>query len=217
MLKQRKVKANMKKIIGSITLAAVSALVLSGCAGSPAESEAGALTTPTSFSSVSNSKGHFEFTSLADGKNEVDFKTVCSDLFDWAQENKFTRYARLDNTFNLTDYEKEGRPISADRELDGPWIAACTSDVVSNFKSSDADENPNTHVAIIFFGTFGDSEENKVVGSARLKVQWEGKEKYVTLSGDFLVQNKPAGSEAPKDSATPEESAAPEASPTPSK
>lgn len=197
----------MKKIISSIALLAAGTLLLAGCAGSPSASKAGALSTPKNFTSVSNSNGHFEFTSLSGGKNSVDFKTVCNDLFAWAKENKFTRYTLIDNTFQLGDYDNQGRPISKNEADDSPWISACGSNLERLTETGDnaSPEGPNKNKIAVFFGRF-DEGDNKIVGNAWLSAAWEGKTKYVTLSGDFLdptvpvekAVSSPSGGESPK-------------------
>lgn len=182
----------MKKIISSIALLAAGTLLLAGCATSPESSLAGQLTTPKGMSSVSNSDGKFVFTSLVDGKNSSKLDTVCNDVFDWAAENKFIHFRRVDNSFNLVDYDNENG-VTKDKEAAVPFIAACQGDVDKNITLKNAINagTPNENMVFVFFGRFGEDEDKKMVGNAWLKVNFEGTKKFVTLTGEFFDQLKP--------------------------
>lgn len=182
----------MKKNIIGVIAALASVTLLAGCAGTAATQQAQSVTTPTNFVEVSKSDGKFEFSSLSSGENKVDLKKVCEDLFVWATDNGYTRYTLIDNTFQLTDYENQGRPISNNKSDDSPFIAACGSNLerLTEKGENASPEGPNKNRIIVFFGKFGENKD--VLGSVYLTAAFEKAKKYVKLLGEFVISETPS-------------------------
>lgn len=184
----------MKKYITAIVSVVVATLALTACSG--AASKASALTTPKGFEEISTSGGAFEFSSLVGGNNNVDFDTVCNDLFDWAEENGFTRYTLVENTFELVDYTTQGRPISKNREDDAPWVSGCGGNIVRLEEEGPnaSMPGPNKNRIAAFFGVF---DEGSMKGYAFLNVEFNEGKKYLSLKGEFLGTDEEETSELP--------------------